>query len=502
MPSEVYDLLVVGGGINGVAIARDAAGRGLRVLLCEQGDLAGATSSASSKLIHGGLRYLEHGAFRLVREALAEREVLLRMAPHLVRPLRLVLPLGPPSRPRWMLRAGLALYDRLAGDRTLPGSQAVDLRRDPLGAALREEVRHGFAFSDCLADDARLTIVSARDAALRGAEIVTRTAFTSARRDAAHWRAVLHDCGGESREVAARVLVNAAGPWVLDVLARSGLSSRARLRLLKGSHIVVPRLYDGEQAYLLQNDDRRIVFVIPFEGDWSLIGTTELPFVGDPRVAAISEAEIAYLCRAAGRWLKSPPLPADIVWSYAGVRPLCDDGASGAAAVSRDYVLELETEGPPALSIFGGKLTTHRRLAEHALAKLGRHLPACGPPWTAASVLPGGDGWPEGGGAALARDLLWRYPFLDPPTADRLARSYGGDACRILGGAQQGAALGRAFGQGLSEAELGWLVEHEWARTAADVLWRRSKLGLRLTPAEAREVAGFVAAAAGVARAG
>ncbi len=493
MPSEVYDLLVVGGGINGVAIARDAAGRGLRVLLCEQGDLASATSSASSKLIHGGLRYLEHGAFRLVREGLAEREVLLRMAPHLVRPLRLVLPHGPGARPRWMLRAGLALYDRLGGARTLPATQRVDLRRDPFGAPLREGVRRGFAYSDCRTDDARLTVVSARDAMLRGAEIVTRSTFAAARREAAHWRAVLRDRGGTSREVASRILVNAAGPWVRDVLARSGLSSRARLRLVKGSHIVVPRLYDGEQAYLLQNDDRRIVFVIPFERDWSLVGTTELPFEGDPGAAEISAEEIAYLCRAVARWFKSPPLPADGVWSYTGVRPLYENGAHGAAAVSRDYVFDLDAEGPPALSIFGGKLTTHRRLAEHALARLASHLPACGPPWTSGSVLPGGDTLPAGGIAALAGDLTRHYPFLDPRTGDRLARSYGGDAYRILGEAKNAAALGRAFGQGFSEAELRWLVEHEWARTAADVLWRRSKLGLRMTPQEARDVAGFLA---------
>lgn len=492
-PSELYDLLVVGGGINGVAIARDAAGRGLRVLLCEQGDLASATSSASSKLIHGGLRYLEHAAFRLVCEGLAEREVLLRMAPHLVQPLRLVLPHGPAARPRWMLRAGLALYDRLDGARTLPAAKPVDLRRDPFGAPLREGVRRGFAYSDCRTDDARLTIVSARDAMLRGAEIMTRWAFTAARREAAYWRVVLRDHDGTSREVAVRILVNAAGPWVPDVLARSGLSSRARLRLVKGSHIVVPRLYDGEQAYLLQNDDRRIVFVIPFERDWSLVGTTELPFADDPGSAEISAEEIAYLCRAVARWFHSPPRPADVVWSYAGVRPLYEDCARSAAALSRDYVLELDVAGPPALSIFGGKLTTHRRLAEHALAKLAPHLPACGPPWTAGSVLPGGDTLPGGGIAALAGDLMRHYPFLDPLTADRLARSYGGDAYRILGEAQSAAALGRAFGQGLSETELCWLVEHEWARTAADVLWRRSKLGLRLTPEEVRDVAGFLA---------
>jgi len=293
--SDLVDLLVVGGGINGVGIARDAAGRGLSVLLCEKGDLAGATSSASSKLIHGGLRYLEHGQFRLVREGLAEREVLLRMAPYLVHPLRLVLPLGPGTRPRWMLRAGLYLYDRLGGARTLPSSRQLDLRRDPLGAPLRETVRSGFAYSDCATDDARLTIVSARDAAMRGAEIATRTALVAARREAGIWRAQLRGADGASREVAARILVNAAGPWVLEVLALAGLTTRAGLRLVKGSHIVVPKLYAGDHAYLLQNDDRRIVFVMPFEREHSLIGTTELPFAGDPGAAQITPEETLYL---------------------------------------------------------------------------------------------------------------------------------------------------------------------------------------------------------------
>ena len=490
--SERVDLLVVGGGINGVGIARDAAGRGLSVLLCERGDLAGATSSASSKLIHGGLRYLEHGAFRLVREGLAEREVLLRMAPHLVHPLRIVLPQGKGARPRWMLRAGLYLYDRLGGARTLPGSDPLDLRHDPLGAPLLDTVRLGFAYSDCRTDDARLTILSARDAALRGAEIATRTALVAARREAGIWRARLRRGDGASREVAARILINAAGPWVCEVLTLAGLTTRARLRLVKGSHIVVPRLYAGDHAYLLQNDDRRIVFVMPFERDYSLIGTTELPFAGDPAEAQITPDEIFYLCRAVARWFKPPPRPEDVVWSYAGVRPLYEDRARNAAAVSRDYVFDLDTRGPPALSIFGGKLTTYRRLAEHALARLAPYLPEAGPPWTAGSVLPGGDGLPAGGIAALATDLSRRYPFLAAATAARLAGSYGGDAYRILGDAPNAAALGRAFGHGMSEAELRWLIDREWARTADDVLWRRTKLGLRMTPEEVRDLTAYM----------
>jgi glycerol-3-phosphate dehydrogenase len=353
-------------------------------------------------------------------------------------------------------------------------------------------VRFGFAYSDCRTDDARLTIVSARDAALRGAEILTRTALVAARREAGVWRVVLRDADGASREVAARILVNAAGPWVLDVLARAGLSTGAMLRLVKGSHIVVPKLYAGDHAYLLQNDDRRIVFVMPFAREYSLIGTTELPFAGDPSEARISPEEVAYLCRAVARWVAAPPRPGDVVWSYAGVRPLYEDRAKSAAALSRDYVFELDTTGPPALSIFGGKLTTHCRLAEHALARLAPHLPAAGPPWTAGSVLPGGDGLPAGGVAALAADLAGRYPFLTAVSAARFAESYGSAAYEILGDATSAEALGRAFGQGLSEAELRWLIEREWARTAEDVLWRRTKLGLSATPDEGRALTEYL----------
>ena len=486
--SEAFDLLVIGGGINGVGIARDAAGRGLSVLLCEKGDLAGATSSASSKLIHGGLRYLEHGDFRLVREGLAEREVLLRMAPHLVRPMAFVLPQGQGSRPAWLVRAGLFLYDRLGGARSLPGARSVAFRGDPLGAPLCETVRSGFVYTDCATDDARLTIATARDAAIRGAEILPRTEFVAARRQKPSWRATLRTEGGEMREIAARVLVNAAGPWGMDVLARAGLPNRATLRLVKGSHIVVPRLYEGEHAYLLQNEDRRVVFVIPFERDFSLIGTTELPFSGDAAAAEISEEEVSYLCNAVGCWFRAPPTPADVIWSYAGVRPLHEDRAKSAAAVSRDYVFDLDTAGVPALSIFGGKLTTYRRLAEHALSKLAPFLPEAGPPWTASSVLPGAEGLPDGGIASLAGELGREYPFLTDSTAGRLARSYGAEARRI-----SAAGSGRDFGQALTEAELRWLVEHEWARTAEDVLWRRTKLGLRVTPAEAQAVADYLA---------
>jgi glycerol-3-phosphate dehydrogenase len=446
--SEIVDLLVVGGGINGAGIARDAAGRGLKVLLCEKGDLAGATSSASSKMIHGGLRYLEHGAFRLVRESLAEREVLLRIAPHLVRPMRFVLPHGPGLRPRWMLRAGLFFYDRLGGARSLPASAGVDLRDGPLATPLHDAVKDGFVYSDCVVDDARLTVANARDAAAHGAEILTRTELVSAMRDGEIWRVALRLEDGATREAAARTLLNAAGPWVPEVLRRAGLSSRFRLRLDKGSHIVVPRLYPHDHAYLLQNDDRRVVFVIPYERDFTLIGTTELP-VETPHAEAPTAAEIAYLCRAVGRWFKRAPEPADIVWQFSGVRPLYDDGAKIASAASRDYVFELDETGSPALSVFGGKLTTYRRLAEQALARLGPLLPKHGPPWTHAAPLPFDDFTATGDGA---------------------------------------------FAPGLGKAEVERLVREEWARTAADILWRRSKLGLVATPEQAAALSAYLGA--------
>jgi len=449
--SEVLDLLIVGGGINGVGIARDAAGRGLKVLLCEQGDLAGATSSASSKMIHGGLRYLEQFAFRLVRESLAEREVLLRTAPHLVRPMRFVLPHGPGLRPRWVLRAGLFLYDRLGGARSLPESAAVDLRDGPLAAPLRDEVQSGFVYSDCIVDDARLVVANARDAARHGAEIQTRTALTSASRDGGVWRAVLQAEDGTAREAAARVLVNVAGPWVPEVLRRAGLTSRARLRLDKGSHIVVKQLYAHDHAYLLQNDDRRVVFAIPYERDYTLIGTTETAAAAPPAEAPTAE-EVRYLCRAVGRWFRRAPEPAEVVWQFSGLRPLYDDGAKTAQAASRDYVFEFDAAGAPALSVFGGKLTTYRRLAEQALARLAPHLDM-GPPWTHAAVLP----------------------------SDDFAAPAGGE-----------------FGPGLGKAEVEWLMREEWARTADDILWRRSKLGLAVSPEQAAALARFVAGARSV----
>jgi glycerol-3-phosphate dehydrogenase len=487
--SEPVDLLVVGGGINGAGIARDAAGRGLSVLLCEKGDLAGGTSSASSKLIHGGLRYLEYGEFRLVRESLQEREVLLEAAPHIIWPLRFVLPHEKGLRPRPLIRLGLFLYDHLGGRKLLPGTETLRLRGHPYGAPLQERVTDGFAYSDCWVQDARLVVLNARDAASRGATVLTRTALRSARREGGHWRATLAAEGGAVREVAARALVNAAGPWVLDLLASAAIRSRAAVRLVKGSHIVVPRLYEGDQAYILQNDDGRIVFVIPYEGAFTLIGTTEVPFAGDPARAAIDEEETRYLCRAVSRWFARPIAPGDVVWSYAGVRPLYEDRASSASAVTRDYVFDLDgTGGAPALSIFGGKITTYRRLAEHALAKLAPFFPGAGAPWTRGAKLPGGD-IPGDDPAAFAAELRRFHAFLDQAWADRLARTYGSEAHRLLGGARTREALGRDFGAGLTEREVEWLVREEWARTPEDILWRRTKLGLRLRPEEARDLA-------------
>jgi glycerol-3-phosphate dehydrogenase len=429
--TQVLDMLVVGGGINGVGIARDAAGRGLSVRLVEKGDLAAATSSASSKLIHGGLRYLEHGAFRLVHEALAEREVLLTSAPHIVRPLPFVLPYARGLRPRAVLRLGLFLYDHLGGHRTLPGTQTVALRGHPYGGPLQARFTSGFVYSDCWVDDARLVVLNARDAAAHGVEISTRTEMCSAQRSGAHWR-ILTEKDGVTTEVAARILVNAAGPWVAEILRRAGVTEhKADIRLIKGSHIVVPRLYNGTQAYILQNDDRRIVFVLPYEGKFSLIGTTELPFSGVDEPVAITPSEIDYLCRAVSRWFAKPVAPQDVIWSYAGIRPLYDDRERNPAAVTRDYVLELDAPAgkAPLLSVFGGKITTHRRLAEHALEELARFLHGLKGSWTAGAVLPGGD-LPNRDPGAFAHGLTRDYPFVSTAAALRLARSYGIDARR------------------------------------------------------------------------
>jgi glycerol-3-phosphate dehydrogenase len=488
---QPFDLAIIGGGVNGCGIARDAAGRGLSVLLVEQGDLAGCTSSASTKLIHGGLRYLEHYAFRLVHEALAEREVLLRAAPHIIRPLRFVLPHHAGLRPRWLIRTGLFLYDHLGGRKILPATRPVDLRTDPAGAPLRPEFTRGFEYSDCSVDDARLVVLNARDAAAHGADIRTRSRCTSARRLQGMWRLTLE--GGATAD--ARVLVNAAGPFVTRVLGDVvGEATPRRVRLVKGSHIVVPRLFTHDRAYILQNADGRVCFAIPYEGDFTLIGTTDEDFHGDAADVASTGEEERYLCDAVGNYLRQPIDPGDIVWRYAGVRPLLDDGASKAQEATRDYVLTLEApeDGAPLLSVFGGKVTTYRRLSEAALAKLARFLPRMRPAWTATAALPGGD-FPWDGVDQVRGELARRYPFLAEATHHRLVRAYGTLATDMLGDARGLAEMGRCFGASLTEREVDWLIRTEWARNADDVLWRRSKLGLRMTDVEVRAVADYMA---------
>lgn len=487
------DLLVVGGGINGVGIARDAAGRGLSVLLVEQDDLASHTSSWSSKLIHGGLRYLEQWQFRLVREALSEREVLLRAAPHLVRPLTFVLPHAPDMRPAWLIRLGLFLYDHLGGRALLPGSRQLRLSpHEPFGAPLRPHYRLAFAYSDCRVDDARLVVLTARDAFERGAQIRTRTRCERAQRVDGLWQVELRcTVTGEREWVRARALVNATGPWVSRFLREvTRTDTHNRVRLVKGSHLITPRLYDGDHAYILQNDDRRVVFVIPFEEDFSLIGTTDVPVGDDPLQERISEEEIDYLLRAVGRYFAQPPRRSDIVWCYAGVRPLYDDRSRDPSTVTRDYVFDLEAPlgEAPLLSVFGGKLTTYRRLAEHALAKLGRVLPLPGGPWTAAACLPGGD-IEDADFDRFLRGLEARLAAFPTALRRRLARAYGTRIDRVLGNARTPAELGPDLGAGLHLRELDYLVREEWARTAEDVLWRRSKLGLRVRPEEIAAVA-------------
>jgi glycerol-3-phosphate dehydrogenase len=485
----------VGGGINGAGIARDAAGRGLSVVLCEQNDLASATSSASTKLIHGGLRYLETYEFRLVREALIEREVLLRAAPHIIWPLGFVLPHDRGLRPAWMVRLGLLLYDHLGGRDKLAGSYGIDLRRDPAGAPLKDAFTKAFCYSDCWVEDSRLVVLNALDARERGAEILPRTRLTAASRVDGLWQATLEPAnGGPARRIAARALVNAAGPWVLEVQDKVACANRgAGLRLVKGSHIVVPRMFDGARAYILQNLDRRVIFAIPYERDFTLIGTTEVPFTGDPGKVAIAPEETDYLCAAVNRYFARPVAPDDVVWSYSGVRPLYDDLHESLSTVTRDYVFDLDpgTEGgagagAPLISVFGGKITTYRKLAEHALDKLLPFLGAARPAWTERAALPGGD-MPGADFDAFLAELEAARPWLPEGLARRLARAYGTRVEALLGPARGLEDLGEDLGGGLTEAEVDYLMGHEWAASAEDILWRRSKLGLHLSrEAEAR----------------
>ena len=492
----VFDLAIIGGGINGCGIARDAAGRGASVALFEQTDLASGTSSASTKLIHGGLRYLEHYEFRLVREALTEREVLWRMAPHIVWPLRFVLPHHKGLRPAWLLRLGLFLYDHLGGRKLLPPTRTLDLKTDAAGAPLKDRAATAFEYSDCWVEDARLVALNARDAAARGAMIRTRTKVVSARREAGLWTVETESAAGRGT-IRARALVNAAGPWVSQVLGHVvGANDPAAIRMVQGSHIVVPRLYEHDRCYIFQNGDGRIVFAIPYERDFTLIGTTDRDWREDPAKVAASPEEIDYLCAAASEYFGRPVTPSDVAWTYSGVRPLYDDGASKAQEATRDYVLELDApaDGAPVLSVFGGKITTYRRLAESALAKLAPHCDwAARPAWTASSTLPGGDFATDGFEARVAA-LSARAPWLAVETARRLVRAYGTDAGAIIGDAAGPADLGRDFGAGLTEAEVRHLMRAEWARTADDVLWRRSKLGLRLDDAQKAALAAFMTA--------
>jgi len=485
---ELYDIAVIGGGINGAGIARDAAGRGLKVLLAEQDDFASATSSASTKLIHGGLRYLEYYEFRLVSESLAERAVMLRIAPHIIWPLEFVLPHEKHLRPAWMIRSGLFLYDHIGGRSSLPKSRGVRLTSDDYGAGLKPAFTRGFAYYDAWVDDARLVMLTLSSARAHGAAIFSRTRCIGARREADAWRVMLRDqASGVEREVSARILVNAAGPWVKSLLERElKIDSPGKVRLVKGSHIVVPRLHDKRYAYILQNPDRRVIFMIPYEREFTLIGTTDVQVTGEALPPAISPEEIAYLCAAASRYSARAVTPEQVAWSYSGVRPLYDDGKEDPSAITRDYVLLLDERGPPLLSVFGGKITTCRKLAEHALDKLARWIPACRP-WTHAEALPGGDFGGRDFNSVLG-EFRARYSGLDPHWLARLLRRHGTLAERILDNAKTEAGLGENFGGGLYERELAHFVEHEWARSGEDVLWRRTKCGLHMSEAQRRRV--------------
>jgi glycerol-3-phosphate dehydrogenase len=476
----MVDLLVIGGGINGVGIARDAAGRGLKVALVERGDLGNATSSASSKLIHGGLRYLEQYEFRLVAEALAERETLLRIAGHLTWPTWFVMPHVPELRPRWMIRTGLFLYDHLSRRSLLPASRSIRLDAAPWSSGLRAGLKHGFAYSDCRVDDARLVVCNAMDARDRGAAIHTRTECVSARREGEGWAVRL----GDGRQLTARALVNAAGPWVKRVLnERLDQPSADSVRLVRGSHVVVRKLYEGDHAFILQNDDRRVVFMIPYEDDFTLVGTTDVPEPGTEPGEG-SEAEVDYLCRAVNRYLARPITSADVVWRYWGTRPLYDDGTADPSSITRDYTLRVDHVAgkAPVLSVFGGKLTTYRRLAEHAMEKLRPYFPGLRASWTGGSPMPGSDlADRDRARAEIAR----RYPNLPPEVVHAVFRRHGSLADDVLGNGD----VGNHFGAGLTEREVDYLRRREWAMTAEDVLWRRTKAGLHLDARARQRVA-------------
>jgi glycerol-3-phosphate dehydrogenase len=477
-----FDLLIVGGGINGVGIARDAAGRGLSVLLVEKDDLAGHTSSASSKLIHGGLRYLEQYEFKLVRESLAERERLLRAAPHIIQPLEFILPLSHSPRPAWMVRAGLFLYDHLGRRKLLPGSRAVRLDRDRLGQGLKAGERKAFSYWDCGVQDSRLVVLNAIDAAEHGATILTRTELVGARRERGLWVATLRGAAGK-RTVSAGALVNATGPWAGELFERLlGVQRHRSIRLVKGSHIVVPRLYPGEHAFLLQNPDRRVVFAIPFEQRFTLVGTTDVDWTGVPAEPSVSEAEIDYLLATVARYFTADVSQDDIVWRYSGIRALCDDGEEDPSQVTRDYGIEVDASAgeAPLLSVFGGKITTYRRLAEKAVERLATFVSTEHGGWTERAVLPGGD-FPNIDLEGYSSMLAERFAPLPSELIARLVRTYGTRTERLLDGARSISDLGEHFGGGLYAREVDYLISREWARSAEDVLFRRTKLGLQAT---------------------
>lgn len=482
----ILDLFVIGGGINGAGIARDAAGRGLSVVLCEKDDLAEGTSSRSGKLVHGGLRYLEYYEFRLVREALIEREILMNNAPHIIWPLRFVLPHSPDDRPAWLVRLGLFLYDHLGGRKKLPGTRTLDLHRDPEGAAIKDQYKRGFEYSDCWVDDARLVILNAVDAAERGATILTRSPCTSARREDGLWHVTTaNSLTGEKREFRARVLVNAAGPWVTDVVMRvAGSNSARNVRLVKGSHIIVPKFWKGENAYLVQNHDKRVIFINPYERDKALIGTTDIAYEGRAEDVTADEAEVQYLLDAVNRYFKEELTREDVETTFSGVRPLFDDGQGNPSAVTRDYVFDLdETGGAPLLNVFGGKITTFRELAERGLQRITRFFPDMGGDWTQSAPLPGGE--IENADYEAFRGKMKRdYPWMPRSLRRHYGRLYGARIAQVVGDATSLDGLGRHFGGDLYEAEVRYLVKHEWAQTAEDILWRRTKHRLHLSEAE------------------
>jgi glycerol-3-phosphate dehydrogenase len=492
--AHIHDVIVIGGGVNGAGVARDAAGRGARVLLLEAGDLAQGTSSASTKLIHGGLRYLEHYEFGLVREALREREILWGIAPHIIWPLRFVLPHRPGLRPRWLLRLGLFLYDHIGGRKKLPATRSIDLRHHAAGGPLQGQYVHAFEYSDGWVDDARLVALNARDAADHGAEIRTRTRAETLRCEDGLWVVETRGADGESERFTGRSVVNAAGPAVLDLLKRADAEPDHRMRLVRGSHIVVRKKFAHDYAYFFQLPDGRIFFAIPYERDFTLIGTTDLDHDGPLGEVKASEAEIAYLCEGASLYFSEPVTPADVVWTYSGVRPLLEDGSGRPEAATRGYRIDLDRDaGAPLLTIYGGKITSYRHVAEAAVDTLAPHVDALsGKPWTGGKPLPGGD-FPTDGAAALKAGIKLTHPFLPAATVDRIVKAYGTEAKRWLGDAADWDALGGEIAHGLSVAEVDWLVTREWARTSDDILWRRSKLGLLFTPDEANRLAALLA---------